>query len=407
VCTVREIDSEIAYPIQSYGKPCASVLVVRLCSWFHTGSLASIALLILIAGIRADAQNSRPAAENSPRSGADLYRAGCAACHGLDGTGVPQSTLGFDDLGVPDFTDCAFGSVEPDGDWLAVTHDGGPARGFDRRMPAFGEALTEAEILRVLDHLRSFCGDPAWPRGELNLPRPLFTEKAFPENEAVFTTAISGGASSAVTEEILYEKRFGARNQYEVVVPLVVQESAGGGWHRGLGDVAFAVKRVLFHRLDTGTIVSAAGEAVLPTGKEALGLGKGVTIFEPFVAVGQMLPRNAFVQFQAGAELPFDRDRAEPEAFWRGAVGATLEQAGFGRAWSPMVEILGARELEAGQAVQWDAVPQIQVTLNQRQHLMVNAGVRIPLTGRDQGRRTQVVTYFLWDWFDGGLRDGW
>jgi hypothetical protein len=49
----------------------------------------------------------------------------------------------------------------------------------------------------------------------------------------------------------------------------------------------------------------------------------------------------------------------------------------------------------------------MQVTLNQRQHLMINAGVRIPLTGRDEGRRAQFVTYFLWDWFDGGLRDGW
>jgi hypothetical protein len=38
---------------------------------------------------------------------------------------------------------------------------------------------------------------------------------------------------------------------------------------------------------------------------------------------------------------------------------------------------------------------------------MINAGVRIPLTGRDAGRRAQFVTYFLWDWFDGGLRDGW
>ena len=27
-----------------------------------------------------------------------------------------------------------------------IRHDGGPARSFDRRMPAFGEALTEAEL---------------------------------------------------------------------------------------------------------------------------------------------------------------------------------------------------------------------------------------------------------------------
>jgi hypothetical protein len=37
---------------------------------------------------------------------------------------------------------------------------------------------------------------------------------------------------------------------------------------------------------------------------------------------------------------------------------------------------------------------------------MLNAGVRIPATHRS-GRRTQLIAYFLWDWFDGGLLDGW
>jgi hypothetical protein len=37
---------------------------------------------------------------------------------------------------------------------------------------------------------------------------------------------------------------------------------------------------------------------------------------------------------------------------------------------------------------------------------MINAGVRFPLTDRSE-RHVQVVAYFLWDWFDGGLWDGW
>ena len=48
----------------------------------------------------------------------------------------------------------------------------------------------------------------------------------------------------------------------------------------------------------------------------------------------------------------------------------------------------------------------MQVTLSKRQHIMINAGVRFPLNERNS-RRTQVITYFLWDWFDGGLLDGW
>ncbi len=33
-------------------------------------------------------------------------------------------------------------------------------------------------------------------------------------------------------------------------------------------------------------------------------------------------------------------------------------------------------------------------------------GVRIPLTDRD-GRETAIMAYLLWDWFDGGLFEGW
>lgn len=374
---------------------------------FHLGLLIWIVALPLAATVRSQsspAQSSAPAPA-ATRSGAELYRAACAACHGIDGTSAPQSTVGFD-TPLPDFTDCAFATVEPNADWLAVVHDGGPVRGFDRRMPAFGEALSEDEILRVIGHIHQFCESRDWPRGELNLPRALVTEKAFPENEAVVTTKVGGGAAGNVVNEFLYERRFGVRNQFEVAVPFAVHESQLGQWNRGLGDIAVAVKHVLFHSVNRGAIVSVAGEAVLPTGKETLGMGKGVTVLEPFIAVGQILPRNAFVHAQAGAEVPADQDKAASEAFWRATLGITIEQGRFGRAWSPMIELLAARELERGESVQWDVVPQMQVTLNQRQHLMINAGVRIPVTGRD-ARRAQVLTYFLWDWFDGGLRDGW
>jgi hypothetical protein len=273
-------------------------------------------------------------------------------------------------------------------------------------MPAFGDALSSAELLRVLDHLRGFCTSRAWPRGELNMPRPLVTEKAFPENEAVLTTTVSATGSGGIGNEFLYERRLGARTQYEVVVPVVVQEDDSGRWQRGLGDVAVALKHVLAHSLERGHILSAAGELILPTGKESLGLGSGTTIFEPFVAFGQLLPADGFVQAQAGLELPFDSARAGREAFWRVAVGKTFTQGRFGRSWSPMVEWLGARELEDQARVHWDLAPQMQVTLNRRQHLMINLGVRVPVNQR-AGRSTRVIAYFLWDWFDGGLRDGW
>ena len=184
------------------------------------------------------------------RSGEELFRAACAACHGVDGKGAPQSQVGFDDP-LPDFTDCSFSTPEAAADWFAVAHEGGPVRSFSRRMPAFGEALTTAELERTVVYLRSFCDDPAWPRGELNFPRALVTEKAYPENEALLTTSIQKGASREFTNEVVYEKRFGARNQFEVAIPLAMQAGEGSQWFRGLGDVAVAVKRVLFHSVNT------------------------------------------------------------------------------------------------------------------------------------------------------------
>ena len=340
-----------------------------------------------------------------PAAGRALYETACAACHGSDGRGKAQSTVGFD-TPIPDFTDCSFATPEPDADWMAVMHDGGPARAFDRRMPAFGEAVAEAELQQILDYTRTFCTNSAWPRGELNLPRALVTEKAFPENEAVLTTTVSTSGTGHVGNELLYEQRLGARSQFEIVVPLLLQEGEGSGWQRGLGDVAVAVKHALFHSLDRGNIFSVVGEVVLPTGKESVGLGSGVTVFEPFVAFGQILPADGFLQLQAGLELPVDRARAGREAFWRAALGKTYTEGRFGRTWSPIVELLAARDLEDGGTTRWDVVPQMQVTLNRRQHIMINAGVRFPVNER-HGRSTQVITYLLWDWFDGGLLEGW
>jgi hypothetical protein len=355
---------------------------------------AFVLFLLLATGVASDAQT------RNPDSGQAVYGAACAACHGPDGRGAPAAAVGFD-VALPDFTDCSFASREPSADWFAITHDGGPARAFDRRMPAFGRALTSAQIEMAVAHVKTFCDDASWPAGELNLPRALVTEKAFPEDEAVLTTTV---ASGTFVNELLYERRIGARTQYEVKVPIAA-EQGDSGWHQGLGDVALALKHAFHHSLQRGRIFSAAAEVIFPTGKEDEGLGKGVAAFEPFAAFGQMLPADTFVQAQAGFEIPLARARTN-EFFWRGVLGKSFVQGRFGRTWSPMMEVLGAKELADDEPVLWDVVPQVQVTLSRRQHVMINVGVRIPANDRDS-RRTQVLTYFLWDWFDGGLVDGW
>lgn len=338
-------------------------------------------------------------------TGIALYRAACASCHGADGSGAPSATVGFD-VPLPDLTSCSFATREADSDWFAVVHDGGPVRGFDPMMPAFGDALTDAQIQQVLDYVRTLCGSAAWPRGELNLPRPLVTEKAYPEDEAVVVLGAPLEGPAGIDGELVFERRFGARNQLEVVLPFGATERAPGRWSGGIGDLAVGVKRAFYHSLPRGTIVSATAEAILPTGDEDDGRGRGVLVFEPFVSAGQLLPANAFLQGQAGLELPVTARRAEREGFWRLVLGASVQEGRFGRTWSPMVELLGARAFEGGATTAWDVVPQLQVTLNTRQHVIASAGVRLPLTKREE-RRSEVLLYLLWDWFDGGFLEGW
>jgi mono/diheme cytochrome c family protein len=373
--------------------------------------------MVLTAAVQAQAPTPPSAAatqtaQGAPareRSGEELYRAACATCHGPDGKGAPQSVVGFD-TPLPDFTDCSFATPEADPDWTAIVHQGGPVRAFDRMMPAFGDALTVEEIGRVLDHVRGFCAERGWPRGDLNLPRALVTEKAFPENEAVLTTsALFGGpaaSTGAVGNVFLYEHRLGSRGQYEVVVPFNLQEGATGTWSRGLGDVALAYKHALFDSFNRGSIVSAGAEMKFPTGKEQSGLGGGATIFEPFVTASQILPRDGFFHLHGGLEFPIATSGADNEAFWRAAVGKTFVSNRFGRSWSPMVELLGARELGAGHENEWDLLPEMQISLSTRQHILLNVGVRVPVTERDTRSKTFMV-YLLWDWFDGGLFEGW
>ena len=335
-------------------------------------------------------------------TGEQLYQAACAACHGADGKGQPQAVRAFD-LDVPDFTDCGFNTAEAHLDWVAVAHQGGPVRAFDPMMPAFGDALSVEEIGRVIDHVRAFCSDTAWPRGDLNLPRPFVTEKAFPENEAVLTTTIVASHGKSVSNQFLYEHRVGPRGQYEIFVPVALRQGPAGAWSRGLGDVGAAYKHVLFDSLVSGSIFSAGGEIVFPTGKEGEGLGGGVTIFEPFVTLSQMLPSDGFLHLHAGVEVPSDTDRAPKETFWRAALGKTYMEGSWGRAWSPMVELLGAR---AGDDTEWDIVPEMQVSLSTRQHILLNVGMRVPLNERES-RSKRFLVYLLWDWFDGGLFTGW
>src|SRR5947199_3961495 len=112
------------------------------------------------------------AALQAPDSGAELYHAWCAACHGQDAQGTPAASVRTT---VPpaDLATCAASTPEPAERWRGVVARGGAAYGLSLDMPAFGEAATPEQIRWVVRYVRSLCGSATRPPGDLNLPRGL------------------------------------------------------------------------------------------------------------------------------------------------------------------------------------------------------------------------------------------
>jgi len=347
-----------------------------------------------------------PAAMASERSGEAIFATTCVSCHGSDGRGAPTGQSGLS-VRPLDFTDCRRTNREPDHDWYAVIAEGGPARGFHRMMPAFGEVLPEGEQEAVLDYVRGFCVDKAFPRGDLNFPRPMVTEKAFVEDELVVSTAMATRSPRNIDSKLVYEQRILRRWQIEVAVPFGVARGTDGSREAGIGDVVAGAKTVLLASRDTGTIVSLAGEAAFPTGNKDKGFGTGVVVFEPFLSVGQSLPGEVFLHLQTGAEIPAkETSGVETEGFVRTALGRSLIWGKFGRAFTPMIEAIVFREMKGGAPTSFDLVPQMQISLSRRQHVLCSLGASFPTLNRE-GRSPQAMVYVLWDWFDGGLFEAW
>jgi mono/diheme cytochrome c family protein len=340
-------------------------------------------------------------------AGKKIFKSACAACHGADGRGTPQEVAGFDrPRTFPDFTACDQTTPEPDSAWKDVITHGGPTRGFSQIMPSFSEALTSEQIDDVIAYLRSLCRNSHWARGELNLPRPLVTDKAYPEDEVVITTAVNARGAPGVMNHIFYEQRFGVKNQIEVDVPVTAQDQHHT-WYGGIGDTTLGVKRVMFSSLRTGSIMSLQGSVILPTGNRARGFGTGTTTFETFTSVNQLFPTNTFVMAKFGGDLPRHTQIAPQSLFLNAAIGQSFAaNHGLGRLWSPMMEFLAARDLVDNAKTNWDVLPQMQVTISKRQHIRANLGIRVPVNNT-AGRPVQVVFYLLWDWFDGRLNEGW
>jgi hypothetical protein len=316
----------------------------------------------------------------------EMWDSWCARCHAKDGSGkVATPTVNVEPM---DFTDCRITTAEPDADWqLAISH-GGPAVGLSSQMPAFGDVLTPDQIQSFVRLIRGFCKQPGWPSGNFNLPRPIFTEKAFPENELILLPIVSHRQDerAAAAFKVIYERRFGRRAQLEAVLP--IESVAGPPRETGNGDLELGLKYALTPRATTH-LVSAGFDVVFPTGSSARGLGGGTAVFEPYLAAAALVGGN-YVQGQLKIEMP----RREP---WRDR--ATIYRLYVGRdtgifpdTWTVGVELDGEnREL--------GLTPQIRKGLTRTGALGGAFGVRLPLNEREE-QGIKWVGYLLWEYLE-------
>ncbi|HYN09235.1 MAG TPA: cytochrome c [Vicinamibacterales bacterium] len=324
-----------------------------------------------------------------PKTIPEMWGAWCARCHGQDGTGkVSEPTVTVEPL---DFSDCRIASAEPDADWeVAITH-GGSAVGLSSQMPAFGDVLTADQVQGFVRHLRGFCSERNWPSGNFNLPRPIFTEKAFPENEFILlpVAAHEKNRPSAYTVRAIYERRIGRRAQIEAVLPMErVYVATLDDPEVGVGDVELGLKYALTPRSDR-YLLSAGFDFVFPTGAEARLVGGFPAVYEPYLAIGTVVG-GTYLQGQFKVEIPSTDSFRTRETIYNAYVGR--DTSVFPNTWTVGLELNGEnREL-------W-LTPQIRKGLTRTGALGGAFGVRVPLTDRNE-HSIAFVGYLLWEYLE-------
>ena len=156
--------------------------------------------------------------------------------------------------------------------------------------------------------MRGFCKERGWPNGNINFPRPIVTEKAFPENEFLILPAISHDRELRVDRAL----RAAARQAIDVRI-----RSAGAS-DDGVGEVD--------DRVQARAVQHTSGSASSRSGSKRRSARAATAIFEPFISAGTMV-RDWYLQGQVKVELPVDRVKADRAIVYNAYLG-TRHQRG-------------------------------------------------------------------------------
>lgn len=295
----------------------------------------------------------------------EMWGAWCARCHAEDGSGkIAEPTVSVQAM---DFTDCKVTSPEPDADWERAIAKGGPGVGLSPEMPAFEDSLTSEQLSGFVSHIRAFCKEPGWPSGNANFPRPIITEKAFPENEFLILPAINHEREYQIKG--VYERRLGKRSMVEIGIPIE---------NNGINDAEIAFKHAIFSR----------GFQIVSLGLETA-LSRDSVVFEPFISAGALI-RDWYLQGQFKVELPVDRAAAERALVYNAYFGRDTSAAP--NTWTIGLELNGENH-------QLALTPQVRKGLTGTGALAASIGATVPLNER-QGRGVRWVGYLLWEFLE-------
>jgi len=314
--------------------------------------------------------------------GRAVFEKHCVTCHGDDGkgTGPVAATL---PVKPANLTDCRR-TAEDDIEMIdAIIHHGGAYAGMSPVMPAWGTVLTAMEISDVAAYEKSLCDDPNWVPGELNFPRPLITGKAIPEQEVVLGGQFSRNVrdvnpnEQSMTFTGAVEYRIDGLTELELEVPVSAINMDPGPSTAGLGDIAIALKRVLFFSVEHLTIVTAGLELGLPTGRSNKGLGSGELTWEPNLRAGSRWD-DVILQGDLRLELPQQSANTAAAFLYNLALAYEIEP-------DPRLEIVPMVELNTETALNGPdggrtlsaVLPQLRVDWLT---WSAGAGVQIPFT---------------------------
>lgn len=329
---------------------------------------------------------------------ATLYAKACAACHGVDGSGLAPDHPNYSNFKPPpaDLTDPLFNSREPAADWFLVIKHGGSSIGLSQQMPAYGEALSDQQIEELVQFLKQMVDTSRFPPGDLNYLRAISTIKAFPEDEGLLINRYQKGTdenTDSLRTVLYYARRFGARYQGEIKLAHIDPDDGPSE----LEELELGFKWAVHDNLAKSVLYTVGVEAAFPI-EDSEASDEVI----PYFSVAKGISEAVTFQSTVAAKLPVD-DAGDGEAkvsgvfHWMPSV--------WPRSASPALELVLTEPFSGDRDTEFSVLPQLYVGLSKLGHVALAIGVEVPVSDLEYDYR--IHTFLLWDIADGPLWGGW